>query len=184
MRFGPLNPREKLTLSVTTADTREFRIAELERRIAALRSELLSNDELLIRVRDEMARERPNSSFEVWPFIQGPILKSINENSGSIMWRLWAQRRVDLQGECYDACIVALKVNSTLCSQSPHNRTWTSTLMCRPQSWSCRCARSGAPNWDNRDASIGDVASLQAGRGRLPQGWFAAVHNFIQQLFE
>ena len=67
---------------------RGSRIAELERRIAAVRSELLSNDELLIRLRDEMARERPNSSSEVWPFIQSQILKLMHENSGSIIWRL------------------------------------------------------------------------------------------------
>ena len=88
MRFGPLTPREKLTLSVTTADMCEDRIAELERRIAAVRSELLSNGELLIRLRDEMARERPNSSSEVWPLIQSQILKLMHENSGSIIWRL------------------------------------------------------------------------------------------------
>lgn len=65
MRFGPLTPREKLKLSVTTADMREARIAELERRIAAVRSDLLSNDELLARVRDEMTRESAHPSSEV-----------------------------------------------------------------------------------------------------------------------
>ena len=114
MRFGPLTPREKLTLSVTTADMREARIAELERRIAAVRSELLSNDELLTRVRDEMTRERPNcSTDEVWPLIQSPLLLLIHEYSEI--------------GDCLES-IYNSRVVYVYCA------------LCRPQKWSCRCA--------------------------------------------